>query len=949
MKIEVAVPSNASTKDKGDLLEKLSSDLTERQSYSVTEEVRVTASELDLLCTHKVSARKLYVECKAYRETLSAKVLRQLLGTINFEGYDEGWLISAGPLGKDAKGFVEDWESRDSDERKLLSIYTPRRIIEALIDSGVIVTRPENLALEALNEDKDLIGQWILLISPFGRFWTLTVLESGVSTGVLVFSATTGKRVQDSTLLRNLSSTDSSLKELDFEYSLDQPKSVEASEALPRNTVVEVQHGESWSDYRPARPEHFVGRKDAQSDIIRFLENVRTDKTKTRVFAITGDSGMGKSSLIAKLRERVRNVRYRNKYFIFAVDVRAATNANYIAHSLIACLKAAIENEVLSDDGTAIRITNHSDPVASDSIASLLKKLEESGRVIALVFDQFEELYSKPELFAVFEEAQRLFLSAISCCSNLVLGFAWKTDSTVQQGHPAYFMWHRLSDHRYAVGLLPFVHSDASKAITVFEKELGQNLKPDLRRQIIENSQGYPWLLKKLCIHLYEQIHSGTTQSELAETLDVGSLFDRDLNSLTQPERQCLELIAYSAPADWYEVLDLFDRDVIAALQDKRMIIRSGDRLNVYWDIFREYVLTGKPPAIPFTYIPSSPSIKSLLAVSEKLDHEVSATTKSLSDSIDLTEKTVGNVIHDLFMLGIASGSYDAVKLDSRINENSNRAVLERIRSVMKRHALTRHLKSHFDEHELISQNELRTGLQAINPAASHSTRTWELYSARMGRWLSATGILTPVTDGWLRQDVGDVVFAETIDRRGRGYRRHLGPFLGDAPPAKVVQALNWLVANQPTSLESAKEQGFRNGMTVLVRFNVARRIEEGLIETDCDPNAEINFDELVWQCAREEETLEFVCDFLNEKPNSSGVQVGAFVNDCYKTNWSDGSKMRTGNSLKTWATWIIAGETQESVPSAPGRRSAVKSSDTHQTSLFPIGDGSRTEEGGQP
>ena len=75
MKIEVAVPTSASTKDKGDLLEKLSSELTMRQSYDVTEEIRIAACELDLLCKHKVSARKLQqfpASPAVLRETVAA-------------------------------------------------------------------------------------------------------------------------------------------------------------------------------------------------------------------------------------------------------------------------------------------------------------------------------------------------------------------------------------------------------------------------------------------------------------------------------------------------------------------------------------------------------------------------------------------------------------------------------------------------------------------------------------------------------------------------------------------------------------------------------------------------------------------------------------------------------------------------------------------------------------
>lgn len=104
MRIEVATAGTAPNKDKGDLLEQLAGEVLRTQNYAVETQIRITASELDLLCKHLVNQKKLYVECKAHREALGAGPLKQILGTIQFQSYDEGWLISTGPLGKDAKG-----------------------------------------------------------------------------------------------------------------------------------------------------------------------------------------------------------------------------------------------------------------------------------------------------------------------------------------------------------------------------------------------------------------------------------------------------------------------------------------------------------------------------------------------------------------------------------------------------------------------------------------------------------------------------------------------------------------------------------------------------------------------------------------------------------------------------------------------------------------------------
>ena len=743
MQIEVASLPDIPAKAKGDLLERFAEDFLRTQSYEVETQVRVTAAELDLLCKHRVNGRTLYVECKAHRDPLSSNELKNLLGTIAFKNYDEGWLISAGALGKDAKGFQHEWEGKPSQERQKLSIYTPDRIIKAFADAKLIQLPPSG-PLPEWDLEGIHIGEWVLLITQNGRFWAAPTLELGVGvpSGVVVVEVLTGQLVTDAAVLREISRMDTTLAMLDLEFAARKPPSTTAATAsTPPDKVVEVEHGDSWADYRPARPQDFVGRVDAQKTILSLLEDVRKRRGSTRVFAITGDSGMGKSSLIAKLRALSRNQRNRGKYFVYAVDSRAATNATYIAAALVKALRDAASKGFGEVAPSEIEISDHADPLSSASIQAALESLDRKRQIVCLVFDQFEELYSKPDLFPVFEEAQSLFLSAVSAVSSLVLGFAWRTDSTVQQEHPAYYMWHRLRDHRLEVALRPFPQAESSHAVTLFEKELGEKLRPEIRRQVLEISQGYPWLLKKMCIHLFQQLRAGATQAELVETLDVAALFDRDLQQLTQAEDTCLRLIARTAPADWYEVLETSGPEVVRALLDKRLVVRSGDRVNVYWDIFREYILSGTVPSIPFSYIPSSPSLDSFLRVAGTLSREMGLTSTELSKVSGLGEKTIGNVLRDLRMFGVASGSYSAPRLESEIRSGDPTEVLERVRRVMSRHALTLELTK-LGEGVTVELDQIAGFLRSLNRTASHNAQTWTVYADRMAHWLVAAGLL---------------------------------------------------------------------------------------------------------------------------------------------------------------------------------------------------------------
>jgi len=431
-----------------------------------------------------------------------------------------------------------------------------------------------------------------------------------------------------------------------------------------------------------------------------------------------------------------------------------------------------------------------------------------------------------------------------------------------------------------------------------------------LRRQIIESSQGFPWLIKKLCVHLWEQISLGASQAELADAFDVASLFNRDLQALTVPEATCLKAIARSAPAGWYDILETYGDEVLRALQNRRLIVRSGDRLNLYWDIFKEYVLTQAVPSLPFTFLPSSPSIKALLAVAEQLVHDTDTSLDELAKGSSIGAGTVQNIIHDLLMFGVATGSAGRLRLDERVESPSAIHVLQRIRDVVRRHAFTKVL-SRFDHGQVISLDDLIESLKSTNRASQHRARTWRLYAERIVRWLQAAGfIVNAKGSGWVYHDRGAVVLPSQRLRRA-------GVFLGEAPPAKALEALQWLSAGGPKSSKEIKAAGFRNAVSVLGRFGLVQAAEAvGYCVVEQLPGADPV--EALWRAADSSEAVARVVRYLESHPNASRVDIAEIMRLAIRNEWTVSSKKRVGTGLWQWAMWVIQGRLTNKVPSVP-------------------------------
>ena len=910
MLIEVIARGGAPKIEQGNILENFAAEWLKSYDYVIVRNIRKTACELDLLCKNAVNGREIYVECKAYNATtVSANLLTQMLGTIDYNHYKEGWFITTGALGRDAKGFVDDWEKRQ--EREKLSIFTPDRIISRVIAANIIIPLEKCICPLPPNQGFSL-GEWVLVLSEYGKYWSTSVLKNGIPKCFVLFSAQDGALITDNELIAKIKATSFSLKHLSYwnDFVISEFEEI-------TSPVVEVEIGENWSDYRPARPEHFVGRKRDIRGLFRFISDVKKGRTDTRVFAIKGDSGIGKSSFVAKIRDDAKISSKPNNVFVFAVDMRAANDVSYVECAFLQCLREAQRNNFGNKD--LLELSNPTNILESPSIKKFIIECSRKNQAIVLILDQFEELYSKTQLFPIFQAVQKLMFSVIAANLNLIMGFAWKTDCSIPQDHPAYHLWHNLADHRYEISLKQFSHSDAEQSLNMFESELPEKIRPTLRKYLLTNSQGYPWLLKKLCIHLGQQIADHISQVEIENSsLDIASLFDKDLNDLSAQETACVQFIAKNAPADWVEALDIYGQDVIRHLQNKRLIIRRGDKLNLYWDIFRDYVLYKTIPDIPFNYIPQSTSIDGLLRVCGQLSTSHGKNLDELSKETEFKTTTVRNIIHDLIQFGIVkndTGMNNILFVES-INATDEKSLLCILRGIFKRHQLTMTLEKQ-DRGIPISQNDIAAAIKQIMPSAQYDHKTYAIYANKMRNWLIRLGFLRIDNEFVFYDDRGDADLT-TLSAFSHKNQRQL-VFIADAAPAKTQEAFMYIVKNGNQTVATMRDNGFRNACAVLVRFGMLAITKSYYYTPLFQSTVPSEILGKIFSCAANEDSVKVAIDCLENNPKISSREIGEIISNKYMRGWVSASKLRVGGGVKNWALWVLASKRANRILPPPG------------------------------
>lgn len=882
IKFRITIPIDKSRSDfrevKGKLFESLVGRFLKFQSYAVKERIRDGGTEIDLKCVNKLSNDVAIVECKARSDSVQTETVNKIHADVSVEDADQGWIFSISEIGKEAEARLEKLNQKT--EKPVYRFFSPDELVTLIVAAG-------GLTFPAIPPELRATEVFLCLFE--GReIWAAPVWTLGRELkGLFAWGANDGSPIAPRDL-PDIASTDFPYPEAGW---LDR-KTPEGQQSRDVQPVVEVIPGEEWSDYRPSRPTDFVGRQGLIQEIREFFDRIRQGKTPSRRFGIKGQSGWGKSSLALKLAHEFRAERI----YILPVDCRAA-KASYYADLAVSRVLQLAEQELAP--GPLFRSTPkiETNPFEDPDAQELLKQAGAQRALICVIFDQFEEIIHRSELSATFTRMRELALAADEARAPFAIGFSWKTDGTVGSDYPGYHLWHSLSDRRKDFVVDRFAREDADDFLVLAQRESRQSLKRNITKFIIENYAGYPWLLKKLVKHYIDDAKAGRETAALGSLPSLESLFQNDLQELSRAQQRAVTFIAQNSPVEYGATADKYGADNVTSLINQRLVINTGGKLNLYWDIFREYILYDEVPQLPNTYVPTL-SVRRIRGILRTILGADRVGYEEFAHALSIKLATTDNAVRDLANMGIVRPNR-LEQYFERICENSIEATAK-IVEFLRSHAIFMKAKELIDGQGGASFYEICDTTEAEYAFLSIDEKTLRQYNRRILVYCLHFGLLAK--DGgkfMLGEPVHDIL--ETSGRPAR--ISEVDIFRAAAPPERVIQLIDLIRAGTCGSKAEAEGLGLRNAVFASSTLGLVTH-QGGEIALSEFARMMGNTTELIRRAVAQLEPFKNSRSEFDE-PSLSADEVGAIIADLYGLNWSTGSCKRHGSALKRWIQWM--------------------------------------------
>ncbi|MEH2039837.1 restriction endonuclease [Nostoc sp.] len=771
---KILVPDSLAKKEKGDFFEELVTPLFKKHRWKVTARNKILpGAEIDISVEDEHTKQTALVQCKFHEDKIYSNDIKQLTSeAFLLSDYSFAFLLSTSELAGTSKTLVDTFNNKYNDK---LIVWAGKKLIE-IFKSAYGIQNPDLDRLGNIG-----VSRITFLVTYEKEFiWVVEQIDTDIENSHAFIFPTQFTRNDSEDYWKSYFDKFNIYQKYNLKFvndnnqnsSIYQALNIPIEHELKKVVIPRICKADKFVDYHlPCSPEDFFGRVKPKEIFWEFLKDIGDKKTDSRIVCLTGNTGLGKSSLLVKLIEESSQEEYKYEFYIRDVDVTSVRDDKakfFLANVIQTTLQEAIDHEFIKITNYKIKLDSLEYPFfESDSIQLLTRKLREERKVIIIFFDQFEEILTKNSWISIYDDFLEVANEINYIQENIVFGFSWRADIYLPAKSPQSEFWYQIKRISTTIDLNNFIFSqkDTAQALNKFENFLINNthikkLDSGIKRWLLDNCQNMPWLLKKICGEIHkETLKSGDFKSkQIINNIDIEKIFDRDVDEIKKLGNiyhNCLKYIAEYSPISQQEVINKYGSDVIHKLLEDHLIIATGSNYKIYADIFREYIVDEKLPLLTINFTPRT-SIVTALKILKLLNSNLTKleAAKNLNLKYKDGRSTIENAIQDLqkFLPLETQQNSGLVKIPNNINKLNDYEIAEIFADYLESHVLIQEIYREYQPDQCFHYDDFDKIL--LKNCYVSSSRDPKDYRSRFLSWFCFAGLLEIRQDEWIYRPI---------------------------------------------------------------------------------------------------------------------------------------------------------------------------------------------------
>ncbi|MEH2306512.1 restriction endonuclease [Nostoc sp.] len=768
---KMLIPDSLSKKEKGDFFEAVTAHLFRQRGLKVTQNVRLPGVQIDIELEDEDTNEKSLVECKFHKDKIGSDEVGKIISILSTYDFSRGFLLSASELEGESKTFANNFNKKHNNK---LTVWAGKDLIK-IFKSAYGIQNPDLDRLGNIG-----VSRITFLVTYEKEFiWVVEQIDTDIENSHAFIFPTKFTRNHSVDYWKSYFDHFNIYQKYNLKFlnennqksNISQLLNIQREHELKKVVISRIRKADKFVDYHlPCSPEDFFGRVKPKEIFWQFIKDVRDKKPDSRIVCLTGNTGLGKSSLLVKLIEESCQEQYKHEFYIRDVDVTSVRDDKakfFLANVIQTTLQEAIDDKFIKITNHKIKLDSLEYPFfESDSIQLLRHKLREERKVIIIFFDQFEEILTNNSWVSIYNDFLEVAQEINYIKENIVFGFSWRADIYLPAKSPQSEFWYQIKHLSTTIDLNNFIFSeeDTAQALKKFENFLIKNthikkLDFSIKKWLLDNCQNMPWLLKKIC----GEIHKDTLKSvdfkskQIINNIDIiKKIFDRDIDEIKNIGNiyyDCLKDIAELSPISQQEVIDKYECDVIHKLLEYHLIIATGSNYKIYADIFREYIVDDELPLLTINFTPRT-SIVTALKIFKLLNSNLTKLEVDKNLNLKSQGGTINNALQDLqkFLPLETQQSSGLVKIPNNINKLNDYQIAEIIADYLESHVLIQEIYREYQPNQCFHYDDFDKIL--LKNRYVSSSRKPKDYRSRFLSWFCFAGLLEIRQDEWIYRPI---------------------------------------------------------------------------------------------------------------------------------------------------------------------------------------------------